>query len=323
MKVNKKYKALLAIGALAAFIMLPGCSAKETEVEPPVNPGEDRLQIVTTIYPQYDFAKNIGKSLVDVTMLLPLGTESHSYEPSPKDIITIQNSDLFIYTGGVEDYWVEQVIASMGDQAPKTLAMMDSIKPLEEEHIDGMAEEGHEDEHEELDEHVWTSPKNAMAIVQQISDKMAIMDPENSQEYIENRDSYIKELEKLDQELENIVATGKRKTILVGDRFPFRYLTHDYQIKYYAAFEGCSTETEPSAANIAFLMDKVKTEKIPVVFHLEFSDGKVAEAIIKGSEAKTALLHSAHNITKEDFENNLGYIEIMNKNISALKEALN
>ena len=258
MKVNKKYKALLAIGALAAFIMLMGCSAKETEVEPPVNPGEDRLQIVTTIYPQYDFAKNIGKELVDVTMLLPLGTESHSYEPSPKDIITIQNSDLFIYTGGVEDYWVEQVIASMGDQAPKTLAMMDSIKPLEEEHIDGMAEEGHEDEHEELDEHVWTSPKNAMAIVQQISDELAVMDPANSKEYMENRDSYIKELEKLNQELENIVATGKRKTILVGDRFPFRYLTHDYQIKYYAAFEGCSTETEPSAANIAFLMDKVQ-----------------------------------------------------------------
>lgn len=319
----KKRKIISLLTGLLSLALLAGCSPEAKEGAGQTDDG--RIKIVTTIFPPYDFTKNIVGDRAQLDMLLPFGTESHSYEPSPKDIIAIQNSDLFIYVGGTGDYWVDQVLSSMGEKAPQSLAIMDAVTLLEEEYVEGMAleeEEDHDDHEEDLDEHVWTSPKNAMAIVQQISDKLVQLDGENKVFYETKAQDYLAQLAQLDQDMEEMLAQAQRKTIVVGDRFPFRYLTHDYGLDYYAAFLGCSNETEPSAANIAFLSDLVKGDQIPVVFYLEFSSAKVAEAIARDSGAQTRMLHSAHNISRSDFEAGLDYIQIMEKNILALKEAL-
>ncbi len=318
MKIRKKQFWLLPFILLS--LLLSGCSNKSTPLDESSNT-DHRLKIVTTIYPPYDFAKNIVGENADVTMLLPLGTESHSYEPSPKDLVAIQDSDLFIYAGGVGDYWVDRVLSSMGNKAPRTFVLMDAVALLKEEHKEGMAEDKEEDE--ELDEHVWTSPKNALTITSQLAEEISILDPENKELYQKNKETYEEKLRELDAELTEIIKNAKRHTIVIGDRFPFRYLTHDYGLDYYAAFPGCSTETEPSAAQVAFLSDKVGLEQVPIVFYLEFSNGKVAEAIARDSGAKTSILHSAHNVSRQDFEAGIGYLDIMKKNILALKEALN
>lgn len=338
----KKIK-ILSIFILTSLLLLTTACSKASETDAASDVKSDKLKVVASIYPPYDFIKNIGGDAVDVSMLLPLGTESHSYEPTPKDIITIQESDLFVYIGGVGDYWVDQVLSSMGEDAPQTLKLMDTVDLLEEEYVEGMEEdhdhEGHDhddhdhdaeledhDEHEheaELDEHVWTSPKRVLKITEAIEQKLSDLDTKNAEIYKNNGDQYRTQLSKLDQDLTNAIAASAHDTIVVGDRFPFRYLAHDYNLNYFAAFAGCSTQTEPSAATVSFLSDKVRDEHIPSVLHLEFSNSRMAETIAQAGNAKTAVLHSVHNISKEDFENNVSYIDIMYKNIDVLKEALN
>lgn len=335
---NKKISVLTL--AMVLIMALSGCSSTGTTQDQNASENintktDEKIQVVATIFPPYDFAKNILGDSGNVSMLLPLGTESHTYEPTPKDMITIQNSDLLIYVGGVGDYWVEEILEALGDKAPETMVMMDAAPTLEEELLEGMTpDHDHEDEHEDkhegedhdhsdLDEHVWTSPKNAMVITQAISDKIAQLDPQHKELYQQNTQAYLQQLQGLDQRMETMIAAAKRDTIVVGDRFPFRYLIHDYHLKYYAAFAGCSTQTEPSASNIAFLANKVRDEEIPAVLYLEFSDHKVADAIGEMSGAKSLMLHSVHNISRADFEQNASYIQIMDQNIQTLKEVLN
>ena len=279
-------------------------------------------------------------------MLVKPGAETHSYEPSPKDIITIQNADLFLYTGGDSDEWVDGILESISDKNFHVFKMMDAVNLIEEETVEGMQEEEHEhadadhgneeadhekadqaEEHEEegpeMDEHVWTSPKNAITIVEKLEETLSGLDESHKDSFKANSESYVKELEELDKSFKEVVDSGKRKEIIVADRFPFAYFCKEYGLSYFAAFPGCSTDTQPSAATIAFLTDKVKEDKIPVVFHIEMGNEDMVNAISRDTGAKKMLLNSVHNVTDSDFKAGKTYVDLMKPNVDALKEALN
>ncbi|MDR2504878.1 MAG: metal ABC transporter substrate-binding protein [Oscillospiraceae bacterium] len=285
----------------------------------------DKPTVVATIFAPYDFARVIAGGLADVKMLLPPGSESHSFEPTPRDIITIQNSDVFIYVGGESDDWISSILSSMDTSDMRIVTLMDCVEAVEEELVEGMEaeEEGEEEEEAEYDEHVWTSPRNAMMIADKLAAALIEADPANAKAYRANADAYLLELDALDAAFREVVDGAARKTIVFGDRFPFRYFADAYGLSYFAAFPGCSTETEPSAATIKFLIDKINDEQIPVVFHIELSNGRMADAISESTGAAVRLLHSAHNVTKADFEAGITYLSIMQANIEALREALN
>lgn len=504
--MKRVFSLLLAAFMLTGLLSACGVSKSESAVG-----ANTKLSIVTTIFPQYDFTRQIVGDYADVTMLLKPGAESHSYEPTPQDIKKIQNADLFIYTGGENDVWVDNILASMGDKKPETLKLLDCVSTVTEEVVEGMehghedgeehhhndgefedsevkdrslsdwsgdwqsaypylldgtldevfrhkAEEeqdkteeeykayystgfqtdverikisgdkisffqagkessaeytykgyeiltydsgekgvryqfestspaseapkyiqfsdhlieptegvehfhiysgndgfsallkemenwptyfdssltgeeiademighdGHEHDHEEEpDEHVWTSPENAIQIVEKITGILAEKDPANAAAYTANSTAYVEQLRDLDKSFRDTVETGKRKTLLFGDRFPFRYLADAYGLKYYAAFTGCSTETEASAATVAFLTDKTKEEKIPVVFTIELSNEKIADSICDATGAKRLTLHSCHNVSADDFAKGVTYLSLMQQNVAALREALN
>lgn len=315
----KKITALLLTAAiLITACVLAGCVDT-------TNTDSGKLRIITTIFPPYDFARTITGDKAEVSMLLKPGMESHSYDPTPQDIINIQNCDLFIYCGGESDKWVDEILSS-GKKPEMVLVMMDCVNAVEEELTEGMTgeEEEHGDSDEvEYDEHIWTSPVNAKLITEAISKAVCKLDDKNAKAYKDNTESYLKKLDSLDQGYRNTVDRAKRKTVVFGDRFPFRYLCDEYDLKYYAAFPGCSSETEPSAATISFLIDKVKEESIPVVFTIEFSNGKVADTICDASGAKTLLMHSCHNLSADDMEAGETYVSLMNRNLTNLREALN
>lgn len=306
---------------------------------------KDKIKVVTTIFPIYDFVREIGGDNLEVEMLLPFGTESHSFEPTPQDIVKIQNADIFIYVGGESEEWANKILGSLDISNINVLPILSLVDTLEEEIVEGMNDDNEDHDHdgedhnhedhdhdhdhndyignyESMDEHIWTSPKNAKKIVLGILDTLVKSDPKNKKAYEENTENYIAKLDNLDSMLSKTVLEGNRNTIIFGDRFPFRYLVNDYGLSYYAAFPGCSTESEPSAANLAFLINKVKQENIPVVFNIEFSNEKISDAILESTNSKKLLLHSAHNISKADFENGVTYIDLMERNIQNLKEAL-
>ena len=303
---------------------------------------DGKINVTTTIFPSYDFVRYIAKDRVYLNMLLPPGSESHSFEPSPKDIITIQNSDVFIYGGGESDNWINRILQSMNTDDMKILAMMDAVEIVEEEIVEGMEDddaappnggaentisagnqpEGAYEDETAYDEHVWTSPQNAVLIVQAITALLCEADPANTGFYRQNAADYVKELEQLNAAFAELVSGAKRKIIVFADRFPFRYFADTYGLSYYAAFPGCSTETEPSAATVKFLIDKIRAGQIPVVFHIELSSERMANTICEETGAKKRLLHSCHNITKKDFDSGLGYLAIQRNNIINLREAL-
>jgi zinc transport system substrate-binding protein len=280
------------------------------------------VNVVTTIFPPYDFVRAIAGDKANPVILLPPGAESHSFEPTPQDIIRIQNSALFIYVGGESDEWVERILDSLDTGKMKILALMDTVDVVEEEIVEGMEEEEEEEEGTAYDEHVWTSPKNAGRIVQAITDALCEIDGANAGLYRRNAAAYLAALDELDGEFQAVVDSANRKTIVFGDRFPFRYFADAYGLSYFAAFPGCSTETECSAATIAFLIDKIRSEKIPVIFHLELSNEKIADAISEETGAKKLLFHACHNISKRDFDNGLTYLELQKGNVGRLREAL-
>ena len=301
------------------LILLTGCNATDTPTP------SNKLNVVTTIFPQYDFARQIAGEYADVTMLLPLGSESHSFEPTPKDILKLQHCDLFIYVGGSSDAWVERILSSMDTGNMRILTLMDLVDIAEEEHIDGAThqENGDENHTPEYDEHVWTSPKNAKIIVQKIAEALCEVDSKNTASYQINTANYLEKLDILDSAFREVVNNGKRKTVLFGGRFPFQYFTDAYGLKAYAAFPGCATEDSASAATVSFLIDTVKAGNLPVVLHLEFSNKKLETVISEETGAKILLFHSCHTVSKADFKKGVGYLELMTGNVESLKEALN
>lgn len=324
-----KKQIAIILAAIVAVIPLSGCRNIAVSSTVPAQ-DDNRLSIVTTIFPQYDFAREIVGANANVTMLLPPGAESHTYEPAPQDIIAIQNCDLFVYVGGEGDVWIDDILDSMGDKAPDTLKLMDCVTTVEEETVEGMeSDHDHEDvdnhnnKEIEYDEHVWTSPKNAIIIVRSMTDVLSKLDSPNAETYRKNADAYVDKLTALDIDFAGVVKTAKRNTIIVGDRFPFRYLADEFGLNYYAAFTGCSSETEASAATVAFLTDKVKAESIPVVLYIEFSNHKIADSIAEASGAKTLLLHSCHNVSQEEMKSGVSYLSLMQNNAETIRQALN
>ncbi len=312
---------------LLALAVLAGCQSEQTADPIAVVTEEGKLKIVTTIFPPYDFARQIAGSAADVKMLLRPGAESHSFEPTPQDIKDIMACDLFIYTGGENDVWVDDILNTMEEERPDTLKLLDCVPTVTEELVAGMehghAEESHAAETASVDEHVWTSPQNAVQIVQAITDLMVQKDPSHTQSYQQNCASYVEQLEALDAAFRQVVADSQRQTVLFGDRFPFRYLADAYGLQYYAAFSGCSSETEASAATIAFLIDKVEEEQLPVVFTMEFSNGKIADSISEATGAKRLTMYSCHNITKDQMTAGATYLSLMTENVESLRIALN
>jgi len=318
MKRNILVTVFIPIVFAAVLFSVIGCKRGRSTARNP----NGKINVTTTIFPPYDFVRQIAGDKVNLNMLLPPGSESHSFEPSPRDIITVQNSDIFIYVGGDSDNWIDRILQSMNTDNIRILAMMNAVEVVEEETVEGMEEEEEEEEEVAYDEHVWTSPRNAILIVKAITELLCEADSANADFYRQNSSTYIKSLEELDAEFTKIVAGAKRKTIVFGDRFPFRYFADAYGLSYFAAFPGCSTETEPSAATVAFLINKIRDEKIPVVFHIELSNERMADTISAETGAKKLLLHACHNVSKKDFEAGLGYLDFMRRNTESLRQAL-
>ena len=312
---------------LALLLLLSACGQSTEEDTDP-----DQLTVVATVFPAYDFARAVGGDLADVQLLLPPGTESHSYEPTPADILVVQDCDLFIYLGGESDTWVETILESV-ELRGQTLRMVDCVPLLEEETVEGMEsyEEGHDHDHDEApglgevvgyDEHVWTSPKNAALITRAVGDKLAELDPANADTYAANSADYAAQIEDLDREFADFFAGVEDRTMVFGDRFPLRYFAEEFNIDYYAAFPGCSTQTEPSAATIAFLTDKVREEHIPTVWYIEFSNHLVADSIAESAGVKTAMFHTCHNVSADDLAAGATYVSLMEQNLETLRENL-
>ena len=308
--------ALLLLGALS------GCAQQQR-----IDPDDGKLHVVTTIFAPYDFAREIGGEDVSVTMLLKPGSEVHSYEPSPKDIIAIRNADVFVYVGGESDVWVRDVLAGVDNPDLRVVTLMDCVQALEEETVEGMqGEEDHDHDHgeeTEYDEHVWTSPKNAALICEKLADAFAAADPAHAADYAQRCGDYVEKLNQIDAEFQDVVEHAARKTMVFADRFPLRYFADAYGLDYYAAYPGCADAAEPSAATVAFLIDKVRAEGIPVVFTIELSNGKLADTICEATGAKKLEFATCHNVTAQAFADGATYLQLMERNVQALREALN
>ena len=330
MKIRiKKAIAIITVLSMVLFC-LAGCGSQSEPSAEAAPEGSGGLKIVTTIYPAYDWVMNIlgdNPAGAEVILLTDNGVDLHSYQPTAEDIMNITTADLFVYVGGESDSWAEDAIKSSGESftAVNLLESLgDSAK--EEEIVEGM--EADEHEHEggpEYDEHVWLSLRNASSLVDSITSALSQADPENSETYIANAAAYKEKLAALDAEYEKAVSSAPVKTLLFGDRFPFRYMTDDYGIDYYAAFVGCSAETEASFETVTFLANKLDELGLKSVMTIEGSDQKLANTIIKTSSSgdqQILTLDSIQSVTDEDIANGNDYLAKMTSNLEVLKEAL-
>ena len=326
----------LMLVAVLAVCALSGCGTSKS--------GEDtkdkKIKIVTTIFPEYDWVMQIlgdKADKADVTMLLDKGVDLHSYQPSTADIAKISEADVFIYVGGESDEWVEDVLKEAKNKKLKVINLMDVMgdKAKEEEVKEGMQEEeeehaeeakdGKEEEEVEYDEHVWLSLKNAKIFTKKIADVLSEVDKDNAKTYQANYESYAKKLDDLDKKYAEAVASAKNKTLVFGDRFPFRYLVNDYGLDYYAAFVGCSAESEASFETVTFLAKKIDELGLGNVLTIEGKNHKIAKTVVdntKNKDQKVLTMDSMQSTTSKDVKDGATYLGIMEKNLDVLKEAL-
>lgn len=274
-----------------------------------INKKSDKLNIVVTSFPCYDLVRAVFKDKASINLLIAPGTEVHTYDPTPQDIIEINKSDLFIYIGGESDEWVNNILKGSNDI--KSLKLIDYIKPLKE------------DDEGEYDEHIWTSPKNIILMLDAIKNEAVKIDKKNKDKYITNTNKYIDEVNEIDKKYQDIVSNAKKNTIVFADRFPFKYLANDYNIKYISAFNGCSAESEISAKKLTQLINTIKNNDIKVVFYLELSNQNIADTLVKETSVKKELFQSGQNVTKKDFDGGITLVKIMKDNASKLERALN
>lgn len=300
----------LIAALLCLCLMLCGCTA-----QPEKPHDETKLQIVCTSFPAYDFAREIAGDRAELTLLIKPGSEVHSYEPTPKDMIRIQESDLFICNGGESEQWAKTLVTP----ELNTIYMMDCVDTVEES-ADGIYNA--EDGEPELDEHVWTSPLNAIKISEEICNALCKLDTDNAEAYKTNFTAYKAQLMALDREFRQVIKNSGKHTLVFADRFPMRYFALEYGLDCYAAFPGCSSETEPSAKTVAYLIDRVREDKIPAVLYMEFSNQKMADVICEDTGCKKLPFYSAHSVSAEQFEQGVSYLDLMRINLNSLKEAL-
>lgn len=326
--MRKIISVLLCISLVAC--VFAGCAAGNEKKEE-----NGKISIVCTIFPIYDWVNNIlgdKKDSADVTMLLDSGADLHSYQPTADDMIKVSTCDVFIYVGGESDEWAEKAVSNATNKDMKAVNLLDALgdNVKEEELVEGMQgeeeeEDGEDEEGPEYDEHIWLSLKNAEKAVGVISDAISAVDAADAETYSTNAKAYQEKLSALDAEYQTAVDGAKTKTLLFGDRFPFRYLTEDYGIEYYAAFVGCSAETEASFETITFLANKVDELGLGYVMTIEGSDGKIAETIIENTKSKNQqvlTLNSMQSTTAADVKNGAEYLKIMTDNLEVLKTAL-
>jgi zinc transport system substrate-binding protein len=290
--------------------LFTGCTLKSRE--------DDKLNIVTTIFPYYDFVRAIAGE-DNVSMLIPPGMEVHSYDLKPEDIIKIEQADIFVYTGGESDTWVNDIISDIDRNKTKIVRMMDYIDVVKEKKIEGSTDD---ETSKEYDEHIWTSPKNAIVMINKLNEIISNVDKKNSDLYAHKAMSYIKDITDIDEQIKDIVNNSNNKMLIFGDRFPFRYFTDEFDLKYSAAFPGCSAESEPSVSTLTYLIDKIKDYHIPLVLYIELRNHKVADTLSLETGIPIKQLHSIHNVTKEDFNKGVTYVSLMKENIKTLKIAL-
>lgn len=322
----KKY-ILAIICTMLLAITFVGC--ENTESKETAN--SEKISVVTTIFPEYDWVREIvgENENVELTMLLDNGVDLHSFQPTTEDIAKVASCDMFIYVGGESDGWVEDALAEATNKDMVVINLLDTLgdSVKEEELVEGMEgeEEAEEEEGPEYDEHVWLSLKNAEILCQKIEEELEKIDADHAEQYQENTNAYVEKLKTLDQEYEEAVAAGSQKTVLFGDRFPFRYLVDDYGLDYYAAFVGCSAESEASFETITFLANKVDELGLTSILQIESSDGKIAEAIKENTanqNQQVLVLDSMQATTASDAENGTTYFSVMQSNLEVLKEAL-
>ena len=301
---------------------------------------QKKYSVVSTSFPGYDFARAVTKNTnISTKMLVKPGAETHTYEPTPQDIIDIKNADMFVYVGGDSDDWVKKVLKDVDTKKTHVVKLVDLVSTVEEEIVEGMEDEdehdhNHDHDHEshahkhehdeeeegpEIDEHVWTSPKKAMEIVKKIAEVASEIDAAEKTKIDDNAEKYVAEIAQVDKDLHQAID-GKISEIVVADRFPFRYFADEFSLKYAAAFSGCSEQTEASAKTISFLINKVKQEKIKKIYMIELSNGKIAETVSKDTGAEVLELHSAHNVTADDFSKGVTYVDLMKRNLAALSK---
>lgn len=320
MKIFRKLLALIT--AVTLVLGLCACSSESSYFES----DSTKLKIISTVFPPYDLAKHIVGDNAEIKILLPPGSEAHTYEPTAKEIIAIQNCDIFLYIGAENEQWADKLINSNDTSKVKIVKLIDCVPTLseedEEEHEDEHKHHDHDHEHE-TDEHIWTSPKNARLMLSAVYNAICEVDPKNSKTYTENKDAYDEQLADLDNDYKTAVDNAKNKTIVLADKFPFRYLAHEYGLDCYAAFSSCSDESEPSVSTMIKLTKRIKENNVPVVFYLEFSSTKIADTLCDETGATKLMLHSCHNVSKQDIENNVSYVDLMKQNLENLKVALN
>ena len=318
---------LTGLLALALAASLTACGH-----EPPQDDG--RLRVVCTLFPYYDFARQIGGDAVDVALLVPAGRETHSFEPTPRDVIRISEADVFIYNGGESEQWVSNILDAAGEDIPCVLSMMDTAELYEDEYAEGMQgasghdhadhdhDHGAEDEDAAYDEHIWTSPVTAMSLCRAIADALCRADPAHAEDFRARLEDYLTELTALDETFRSIAGGASRKLLVFGDRFPLLYFCREYGLDYRAAFHGCAGDTEPSLATLKYLIDLVREQHIPVVYTIELSSRKVAEAIAETTGAQVRTFHSCQTVSRAEFDSGVTYLQLMEANADALREGL-
>lgn len=360
-------KSVVFIVTISMILGMTGCG-KTTEKE-----DNYRLKIVTSLFPYYDMARAVIGDVkgIDLKMTVTPGQDSHSFEPTPSDVIQMENADVLIYNGGSLETWIDTLLDSLNNKNQIQMKMMDYVDVLNEEIVEGMdtrfeehdhdehshkednhnkekhkedshSEENHkednhsedssndsefhnedsEEEHEETDEHIWTSPVNEIIMTEKICETLSKALPEEKENFQKNAESYISQLKELDNEFRTIVENAKINEIIFADKFPLQYFAKEYGLKYYAAFPGCGSDMEPSAKTIGFLVDKIKEDNIKAVFYLELSSHIVADAIETDTGAKPLQFNSCHNITQKQFDSGVTYVDLMKENVNNLKIAL-
>lgn len=320
----------LFIFLITISLFLTGCQ-KENNLD------KNRISIVATNFPAYDFARSVVTKVdenylaptnnftnVDIKLLIKPGMETHSFDPTPKDIIDIQNADIFIYMGGHSESWVEKILET-SNKLPKKIIKLKDVVEITHNHEHHEAEHNH-NEHEE-DEHFWTDSKNAIKMISTILENIIEADNEKTngkyiEEYQSNANSYINQINKLSSEIKNTVDNSKNKFLIFGDRFPFTYFADEYGLEFISAFDGCSSAVEVKTSKLAELIDIAKEKNAKAIFKIEMSNGKIAQTIADATDAKILELHSCQNVTKDDFNKGVTYAFTMNSNLNTLKEGL-